>query len=209
MKEEPNYYSIITYNVLYSDKISSSEKLLYATLTSLSQKDGYCYASNKYLSELYKTSDVTISRQLNKLKSEGFIEIIYEKSGGVIINRKIEPLTKMLTAVNKNVNGAVNKNVKDNNISNINNISINNIFKKPSVEEIKKYCEERKNNIDAESFYDFYESKGWYVGKNKMKDWKACIRTWEQRNKKNNIHKSKTATMDETLKEIYNGTIRI
>lgn len=53
-------------------------------------------------------------------------------------------------------------------------------FIKPTIEEIKKYCDERKNNIDAEYFYDFYESKDWFIGKNKMKNWKACIRTWEK-----------------------------
>ena len=54
-------------------------------------------------------------------------------------------------------------------------------FKKPSLEEIKNYCIERKNTVNPESFYNFYESKNWMVGKNKMKDWKACVRTWEQR----------------------------
>ena len=55
------------------------------------------------------------------------------------------------------------------------------VFKKPTIEEIRKYCNERNNNVDAERFYDFYESKGWMVGSNKMKDWKAAIRTWEQK----------------------------
>ncbi len=54
-------------------------------------------------------------------------------------------------------------------------------FVKPTVPEVKAYCDERKNNINPEQFIDFYESKGWYVGKNPMKDWKACVRTWEQR----------------------------
>lgn len=58
------------------------------------------------------------------------------------------------------------------------------IFKKPTLEEIDQYCQERNNGINANAFYDFYESKNWYVGKNKMKDWKACVRTWEQRNTK-------------------------
>lgn len=52
-------------------------------------------------------------------------------------------------------------------------------FKKPSVEEINAYCQERQNNINPNTFYDFYESKGWIVGKQPMKDWKACVRTWE------------------------------
>ena len=59
-----------------------------------------------------------------------------------------------------------------------------NKFVKPTIEEIQEYCLERKNGINANAFYDFYESKNWMIGKNKMKDWKACIRTWEQRNKK-------------------------
>lgn len=56
-------------------------------------------------------------------------------------------------------------------------------FKKPSIEEIAAYCEERKNGINAQRFYDFYESKGWKVGNQPMKDWKACVRTWEQRDR--------------------------
>ena len=59
-------------------------------------------------------------------------------------------------------------------------------FVKPTIDEIKDYCLERNNGINANAFYDFYESKNWYVGKNKMKDWKACVRTWEQRDKKEN-----------------------
>lgn len=52
-------------------------------------------------------------------------------------------------------------------------------FKKPTLEEIQKYCLERGNNVNASRFYDFYESKDWRVGKNKMKNWQAAIRTWE------------------------------
>ena len=67
-------------------------------------------------------------------------------------------------------------------------------FKPPSVEEVREYCCERMNNVNAEAFVDFYESKGWMVGKNKMKDWKAAVRTWEKgkSDKKNNTYTSKT-----------------
>ena len=54
-------------------------------------------------------------------------------------------------------------------------------FVKPTIDEIKNYCLEKDYKIDANTFYDFYESKNWYIGKNKMKDWKACIRTWVKR----------------------------
>lgn len=57
-------------------------------------------------------------------------------------------------------------------------------FLKPTIEEIESYCLERKNSVNSENFYNFYESKGWMVGKNKMKDWKAAVRTWEKSEKK-------------------------
>lgn len=56
-------------------------------------------------------------------------------------------------------------------------------FVKPSVEEIAAYCAERNNDIDPQQFFDFYESKGWKVGNQSMKDWKAAVRTWERREK--------------------------
>jgi hypothetical protein len=55
-------------------------------------------------------------------------------------------------------------------------------FIPPSVDEVKAYCIERGNKIDPQYFVDFYASKGWKVGKEKMKDWKASVRTWEKRN---------------------------
>ena len=79
---------------------------------------------------------------------------------------------------------ATNKNIK-NEKKDINNIYINNNrgFKPPSVEEVKSYCLERNNSVDPEAFVCFYESKGWMIGKNKMKDWKAAVRTWEKSRK--------------------------
>lgn len=56
-------------------------------------------------------------------------------------------------------------------------------FEKPTLEEIAAYCSERKNGIDAQAFFDFYESKGWKVGAVKMRDWRASVRTWEQRHR--------------------------
>ena len=53
-------------------------------------------------------------------------------------------------------------------------------FEKPTLSEIEQYCIERNNNINAAQFYDYYESNGWKVGKNSMKDWKAAVRTWER-----------------------------
>ena len=62
-------------------------------------------------------------------------------------------------------------------------------FVAPKVEQVHEYCNERKNKVCADSFIDYYSSKGWLVGKSPMKDWKAAVRTWE----KNNFAKPKAA----------------
>ena len=84
--------------------------------------------------------------------------------------------------VNTNKNDKNDKNDKKN----------NNIFIPPTIEEVTSYCKERNNSVDPQRFIDFYESKGWMIGKNKMKDWKAAVRTWERRN--NNTSKQDKPT---------------
>ena len=59
-------------------------------------------------------------------------------------------------------------------------------FTPPTVDEVREYCEERGNSVDPQRFVDYYSSNGWMVGKTKMKDWKAAVRTWEQREKQTN-----------------------
>lgn len=59
-------------------------------------------------------------------------------------------------------------------------------FIPPSVEEVSEYCESRQNGIDPQEFVAFYASKGWMVGKNKMKDWRAAIWTWEKKRAREN-----------------------
>lgn len=55
----------------------------------------------------------------------------------------------------------------------------NKTFIKPSIEEVRAYCVERGNKVDAQKWYDYYTANGWKVGRNSMKDWKASIRNWE------------------------------
>ena len=186
--EERKFKGIwIPREIWITDELSLQEKVVLVEIDSLDDEEHGCYASNKYLANLFDTTEITISRKLRKLSEKGYITIEYEKRGAEVTNRYIR-LTKMLTDDYQNCKPTINKNVKENNIS-IKNISINKKeiykerFKKPSLEEVKEYCLERNNGIDAEQFIDFYESKGWLVGKTKMKDWKACIRTWERNHK--------------------------
>ena len=53
-------------------------------------------------------------------------------------------------------------------------------FIPPTIEEVQAYCNERGNDVDAERFINHYQANGWMVGKNKMQDWKASVRTWER-----------------------------
>ena len=125
----------ICFNEWALDKNIKDELGLLLIISSLTAEKGYCYASNNYLAEIFKTNVVTISRKIKKLEEKKYISIEYEKKGCLVISRKIR-LTKMLTTINKNVNRAINKNVKDNNINNINNTNINNIYSPAKAEQI-------------------------------------------------------------------------
>lgn len=72
-------------------------------------------------------------------------------------------------------------------------------FTKPSVSEIRDYCDERNNGIDAQEFFDFYEAKGWMIGRSPMKDWRACVRTWEK-NARNRNAPDHYADIDDWLR---------
>lgn len=67
-------------------------------------------------------------------------------------------------------------------------------FTPPTLEEVTAYCKERNNGIDPESFVDFYTAKGWKIGKESMKDWKASVRTWEKRKQGNGDNRASFAT---------------
>jgi hypothetical protein len=91
-----------------------------------------------------------------------------------------------------------------------NNKSSNNKYKfmPPTVEEVAEYCMERNNGIDAEQFVDFYASKGWKVGRDKMTDWKASVRTWERRRKQSREDKrqQKKNDLDDYYRMAYEFT---
>ncbi|HCZ5923383.1 TPA: helix-turn-helix domain-containing protein [Staphylococcus aureus] len=134
MSEQPSYYSIITANVRYDNRLTDSEKLLFAEITSLSNKYGYCTATNSYFARLYEVVKETISRRISNLTKYGYLKIETVKDGKQIKQRKMYPLTqssipidvKINTPIDNSVNTPIDANVKENNTS-INNTSINNI----------------------------------------------------------------------------------
>jgi len=157
--------------------------------------NGECFASNKYFADLYGKSKTTISKWVSELVKEGYVEVkLTYKEGTKQIDKRYIQIKKG-ASLKKQVNPLL-ENAKDNNTIVNNNTTYSN--KKPTVEEIKQYCLQRNNGIDAEQFFDFYESKNWYVGKNKMKNWQAAIRTWEKR-------KTKTSKIDAQLDNYNNA----
>ena len=108
-----------------------------------------------------------------------------KSKGGKTTSRAEEDNDKITGRVDEESDNNI-KNKKKNNIKVKNNMLDNNArtrFTPPTLDEVSAYCQERGNSVDAERFVSFYESNGWKVGKNPMKDWRAAVRTWERDNR--------------------------
>ena len=143
MSEKPNLFAIIPAKVRYDKNLRANEKLLYGELTALTNKYGYCFASNNYFAELYGVTPQAISRWINNLKKQGYITIEYTyKSGTKEIDKRLIRLvstnglevstndSKVSTkssGVSTNDLGGYQQKVKGNNI-NTNNNNTNNIY---------------------------------------------------------------------------------
>lgn len=110
---------------------------------------------DRRISEERKQNKLTQSRNLEEICKKSTPEIEIELEKELEIEKEIHSSAKSTTTKRKR-------------------------FEKPTLSQITQYCLERNNNVNAEQFYDYYESNGWKVGKNAMKDWKACVRTWER-----------------------------
>lgn len=174
------------------DKEIKNELGLLLIISSLCAEKGFCWANNEYFSFLFNESEVNISRKIKRLENKNYITVDYKKSGTVVTQRIItinindnSPLTKMLTAVNKNV--------KENNINNNNKEIYNNKllytkkvkkikkeFIPPTLEEIKQYCLQRKNKVNYQTFYDYYSENDWKDNQGKqVNNWKLKVISWE------------------------------
>ncbi|HGH0783380.1 TPA: helix-turn-helix domain-containing protein [Staphylococcus pseudintermedius] len=129
MTDQPSYYSIITANVRYDNRLTDSEKLLFAEITSLSNKYGYCTASNGYFAELYDVVKETVSRRISNLSKYGYLNIEIIKEGNEVKQRKMYPLTQSSIPIDAKINTPIDANVKENNtsinITRLNNTSSN------------------------------------------------------------------------------------
>lgn len=91
MLEQPTYYAIIPANVRYDNTLKANEKLLYGEITSLCNKEGYCWASNKYFARLYNVSEDTVSKWITSLVRRGYLErkILRDEDTGKVIHRAL------------------------------------------------------------------------------------------------------------------------
>lgn len=195
--------------IWYCRDISWVEKLMLIEINSLDNENG-CFASNKYFADFFFMSEIAVSNHIKKLKDKGYIKEVHFDGRKRILKSCLKVIFKAdlnqpLNQNNKNLKSSIKETFKYNNKDNntINNKDNNKKkrknFKKPTIKEIESYCNQRRNNIDPEGFFYFYESKGWMVGSNKMKDWKAAVRTWEIKNKKvkNKTYKSTPSPQEE------------
>lgn len=182
-------------------------------------KRGQCLTSLKRMHENTGLTFQQIRTSLDKLQKSGEINKQTTNRYSIITINKYndyQELNKQITNKQQTNNNIIIKNNKNNKYKeSISKDIPKKVFKKPSIDEIQEYCNERNNNVDAERFYNFYESKGWMVGSNKMKDWKAAVRTWEQKEDKlpswwDKEFKERERTEDEErqLQELIRGNKR-
>ena len=158
--------------VLLADLISKEEYFIANGMT-----NGWFFNTVKNIEQ---DTTLTAYQQRNCIKN-------LKKFGIIEVKRKGIPAKQYFKINEQQVIKFLNNLKLSKSTTNNNNkeIIINNkYFIKPTVQDINIYCSERQNKIDAEAFYDFYESKNWKIGKNKMKDWRAAVRTWERRETK-------------------------
>jgi len=187
---------------IWQDKsLSWNEKILLMEIDSFTAKGHECYISNEYIADLLGVTERSASRLLSHLLESGYIRMV--KFDGR--KRYVESTISFQAEwTQMSMQGGQSCPHTDNTeYININNNSLyikgSSRFQKPTLEDIRQYCQEKELNVDAEQFYNFYESKGWVVGKSPMKNWRAAVCTWSKREKE--IPQRKRATRQESVFE--------
>lgn len=167
-KEKPNYYAILPADVRYDSDLKDKAKLLYAEICALSNKDGYCFATNKYFAELYNVTPTTISLLIKDLVDKGYLEteIVYKEGTKEILNRYLRIIKGGYL---KNLKEGIKENLKGNNINN-NNTSNNNID-----DDIINSSSNIINSNNNINIYDYLQENGFIlmpIHYEKIQKWK-------------------------------------
>ena len=172
--------------------LKGNDLIVYAVIYAFTQSDEQgCKGGVQFLADWCGASRQGIWKNIRSLRSKGLIDEDTKTVNGVnSVYYYVTQLTEPVNSVDEPVN-SVDENGKLSLHSNYNRVignkKENNIrgkFAAPCVEDVAAYCKEHSYTIDAQAFVDFNEMKGWMVGKSKMKDWKAAVRTWERNNAK-------------------------
>jgi tRNA nucleotidyltransferase/poly(A) polymerase len=181
-----DYTTMSNYH-LKDNNLSLKAKGLLSLMLSL--PDDWDYSVRGLESICVETKD-TINGILKELENNNYLERKRVYCNGKISNWEYNIYENNLHPKNQDIenqdieNYDINKILNNKKLNNKENINTKEKFKKPTLEEITQYCNDRNNDIDPEQFYDFYESKNWMIGKNKMRDYRAAVRTWERNHKK-------------------------
>lgn len=143
----------------------------------------------RYMTKKQYQTAMTYVDSISSIVSDGLSSVKRKREAEKIRYNKIKHLDNFLPADCKQTGSSLPSQIRLDKIreDNIPPVSKDTVpqrvtrFQKPTIDEIRVYCSERNNGINAESFYDFYESKGWKVGSSPMKDWKSAVRNWERR----------------------------
>ena len=203
-KEKPNYYAILTADVRYDKRLTANAKLLYAEITALTNTKGYCWSTNAYFAKLYGVSNTSISKWVSQLVKLGYLDIklIYREGTKEILHRY---LSLVKEGIEEKLHTPIEEKLKDNSTSYNTKVNTKENRKKtarfvsPTIEDIFNYMTKEKGKEksfakkESEKMFNYYESKGWIVGKAKMKNWKASASGWIARSEDEFKSKDKPA----------------
>lgn len=172
-----------------ADDLDWNEKILLMEIDSFTSKGLDCFMSNEYIAEFLKVSEWKAGQMVNDLIKKGYvIKTKFDGRRRFIESNVMGSLEKNQSLLCEKPKSALQNSHANN--SKYNNDSTNHqsnnkgsLFMPPTESEVEAYCRERGNAVNAEAFIAYYESNGWMIGKNRMKDWKAAVRTWEQRDR--------------------------
>lgn len=158
-------------------RLNMLEKGILAEIDSLDMAERGCFASNKHIADFCQCSETKVSTAISKLIKLGYVYVQKFDGRQRELKSRLSNFERQIFKIEK----AESQNLQDSNTDN-NTVNKTNSkrFIPPTFEEVKAYCAERKNSVDPQRFIDYYTANGWKVGKNKMKDWQAAVRTWER-----------------------------
>lgn len=214
-RNKTQQFTTVSQNIIRDDRLTLKDLGLLVRLLSL--PDNWNFSERGLFAIFTQDGSTSIRTGLKNLERLGYLQREQKREKGKLaqiewsiydvpkLDKKPQaekpclenPITENQTQYNTNTsitNTSITKESKE----------IAKRFSPPTLEDVQAYCKERGNKVDAERFVDYYASKGWLVGKSKMKDWKAAVRNWERSEKSFNQGKTQNANeIDYSIPSIF------